>query len=153
MRSSRDRFDLKGCKVIKRESCIADVAAALEETSMFKSWCLSNDDVMSIAAVTVDSLLTVGFAVEHIPLDGTVTENLLLFFSVRLRLIALFRFILLLLISMQLHSSFIHLLIDSQPQDELLNHEIESDEPGYNMTEICEVTCSSVSRLQIKRIS
>ena len=47
-----------------------DVASALVETSMFKNWCLSSDDVMSIAAMTVDSLLTVGFAVEHKPLDG-----------------------------------------------------------------------------------
>jgi hypothetical protein len=68
---------------------MADVAAALEETLMFKSWCLSNDDMTSIAAVTVDSLLTVGFAVEHVPLDGTVTETLLLSFFVQLRLIAL----------------------------------------------------------------
>ena len=29
---------------------------------------------------------------------------------------------------------------DSQPQDELLNHQMDSDEPGYNMTEICEVS-------------
>ena len=71
MRSSRDRFDLKGCKVIKREPCIVDVAAALQETSLFKTWCVSTDDLMSIAAVTVNSLLTVGFAVEHTPLDGT----------------------------------------------------------------------------------
>lgn len=28
---------------------------------------------------------------------------------------------------------------DSQPQDELLNHQMESDQPGYNMTEACEV--------------
>ena len=36
-------------------------------------------------------------------------------------------------------------LDDSQPQDKLLNHQMDSDIPGYNMTEICEVRALNLS--------
>jgi hypothetical protein len=71
MRSQTDRFDLKGRKVIQREACTTEVAAALGEHSLFGSWSLSKSDIDSIAAMCVDSMLEVDFAGEHKPLDGT----------------------------------------------------------------------------------
>ena len=70
MRSSKDRFDLKGFKVVQRPSCITEVAAALQENSMFLDWKLPSSAITSIATVCVDSMLGAGFAVEHTPVLG-----------------------------------------------------------------------------------
>lgn len=70
MRSSKDRFDLRGCKVIQKQSCITDVAAALQENTMFLEWKLSSSAFTSIATICVDSMLDAGFAVEHVPVHG-----------------------------------------------------------------------------------
>ena len=70
MRSHTDRFDLRGRKVIQRDLCTSEVAAALGEHSLFGSWNLSKNDIDSIAAMCVDSMLAADFAVEHKPLDG-----------------------------------------------------------------------------------
>lgn len=72
MRSQTDRFDLRGRKVIQRELCTTEVAAALGEHSLFGSWNLSKKETDLIAAMCVDSMLAVDFAVEHQPLDGTM---------------------------------------------------------------------------------
>ena len=71
VRSARDRFDLQGRKVLHRESSISDISSALLENSLFKSWNLLQSDVQSIAAYCVCTMLEVGFAVEHVPQDGT----------------------------------------------------------------------------------
>ena len=72
MRSSMDRFDLRGSKVINRDCCVEDIAVALEENSLFKGWNLTDSDSVthSIAVRVVDAMLSVDFAVEHTPLDG-----------------------------------------------------------------------------------
>lgn len=72
VRSQTDRFDLRGRKVIQREPCIAEVASALGEHSLFGSWSLSQSSIESIATMCVDSILAANFAVEHRPLDGTI---------------------------------------------------------------------------------
>jgi hypothetical protein len=96
MRSSSDRFDLKGCKVIEKSSTIGDISDALTENVYLKKFNLSKERIHSIATICVEEMLDIGFAVQHIPLN------------------------------------------DSQPQDELLNHENDRKLPGYNLTEICE---------------
>jgi hypothetical protein len=96
MRSSSDRFDLKGCKVIEKSSTIDDISDAITENVYLKKFNLSKEKIHSIATVCVEEMLDIGFAVQHIPLN------------------------------------------DSQPQDELLNHENDRKLPGYNLTEICE---------------
>lgn len=72
MRSSMDRFDLRGSKVINRDCCVEHIAVALEENSLFKGWNLADSDSLthSIAVRVVDTMLSVDFAVEHTPLDG-----------------------------------------------------------------------------------
>jgi hypothetical protein len=96
MRSSSDRFDLKGCKVIEKSSTIDDISDALTENVCLKKFNLSKEKIHFIATACVEEMLDIGFAVQHIPLN------------------------------------------DSQPQDELLNHENDRKLPGYNLTEICE---------------
>ena len=78
MRSSKDRFDLKGRKVVQRQSSITDIEAALKENSMFHDWKLSNSAYNSIATVCVDNMLNAGFAVEHTPLQGESRASLVL---------------------------------------------------------------------------
>lgn len=130
MRSSKDRFDLRGCKVVQKQSCITDVAAALQENTMFLDWKLPSSAFTSIATICVDSMLDAGFAVEHIPVHGEpVTDNCMSCTHMLHDILCLYIF--------SRHQ--IHYNEDSQPQDELLNHQMDSDEPGYNMTEICEV--------------
>ena len=75
MRSSKDRFDLKGCKVVQRSPCIVDVAAALQENSIFLEWKLSSSAFTSIATFFVDSMLHAGFAVEHEPVHGELVTS------------------------------------------------------------------------------
>ena len=72
MRSSMDRFDLRGSKVVNRDCCVEDIAVALEENSLFKGWNLADSDSVthSIALHMVDTMLSIDFAVEHTPLDG-----------------------------------------------------------------------------------
>lgn len=70
MRSSTDRFDLRGCKVVQKESSIIEISAALQDNSLFKGWSLLKDETDVIARSIVEIMLDVGFAVEHMPLDG-----------------------------------------------------------------------------------
>jgi hypothetical protein len=141
MRSSKDRFDLKGRKVVQRQSSITDIEAALKENSMFQDWKLSNSAYTSIATVCVDSMLNAGFAVEHTPLQGESSDSLMLHHT-HITHMRHIKYCTANHLNAQPNILFNHSMrcfLDSQPQDELLNHQLDSDEPGYNMTEICEV--------------
>ena len=70
MRSSTDRFDLRGCKVVQKECSIIEISAALQDNSLVKGWNLLKDETDVIAMSIVEIMLGIGFAVEHMPLDG-----------------------------------------------------------------------------------
>lgn len=75
MRSSSDRFDLKGCKVIEKLSTVNEISDALTENVYLKKFLLSKENIHSIATAYVEEMLSVGFAVQHTPLDGKCNEN------------------------------------------------------------------------------